>query len=174
MKKSRYVCVKMSPIGHKWSAKLKNWCWFVIFFLFRNFTKKVVSKFLFPLFFSISKSISTKQTLLGFPPLLISYSFGFIKNHVPLNENEPKVGGLHSKNKNDKGLWTPYLSRERCGRKSSCIYYILFLGLLVARVWIQSKDATYRTRRNSSCCCLLVSIFFEYMCVFVCLSSSQI
>ena len=56
-------------------------------------------------FFLNSKSISTKRTLLGFPPLLISYSFGFIKNHVPLNENEPKVGGLHSKNKNDKGLW---------------------------------------------------------------------
>ena len=31
-------------------------------------------------FFLNSKSISTKRTLLGFPPLLISYSFGFIKN----------------------------------------------------------------------------------------------
>ena len=68
-------------------------------------------------FFLNSKSISTKRTLLGFPPLLISYSFGFIKNHVPLNENEPEVRRLHSKNKKDKGLWTPYLSRERCGRK---------------------------------------------------------
>ena len=50
-------------------------------------------------FFLNSKSISTKQTLLGFPTLLISYSFGFIKTHVPLDENEPKEGRLHSINK---------------------------------------------------------------------------
>ena len=104
MKKSRYVCVKMSPIGHKWSAKLKN-VGFVgdqIFFLFRNFTKKVVSKFSYSLFFSNSKSISTKQTLLGFPTLFIYYSFGFNQNRTPQTTNEPKQGRLHSKNKNDK------------------------------------------------------------------------
>ena len=41
-----------------------------------------------------------------------------IQNHGPQIMNEPQIRRLHSKNKKEKGLWTPHLShREGVGEK---------------------------------------------------------